>query len=88
MTTRYRTKHEPGHTCDVVMFPDRPHHDPFPLQAARVLELIETLESQYGDVIDASDADLKKSMRLCATALHAYLEKMVVHTEETISAIT
>ena len=48
--------------------------DQLPIQAARILEHIETLEELYADTIEQSNADLKNGLRVSAVAIRAYLD--------------
>lgn len=48
--------------------------DQLPIQAARILEYIETLEEFYADTIEQSNPDLKNGLRVSAVAIRAYLD--------------
>ena len=54
--------------------PTLPVQDQLPIQAARILEYIETLEELYADTIEQSNADLKNGLRVSAVAIRAYLD--------------
>ena len=51
-----------------------PGQDQLPIQAARILEHIETLEELYAESIEQSNADLKNGLRVSAVAIRAYLD--------------
>lgn len=54
--------------------PSLPVQDQLPIQAARILEHIETLEKCYAETIEQSNADLKNGLRVSAVAIRAYLD--------------
>lgn len=61
--------------------------DTFHRQAARILEHIEILESQYSEEIQDSGADLKNGLRICALALRGSLEEAGTLCVERIEAL-
>lgn len=54
--------------------PALPGQDQLPIQAARILEHIETIEELYAETIEQSHADLKNGLRVSAVTIRAYLD--------------
>lgn len=51
-----------------------PGQDQLPIQAARILEHIETIEELYAETIEQANADLKNGLRVSAVTIRAYLD--------------